>query len=178
MEKNVQGCEQFRSDYSKQLPRQFIRICVKIEKRCQSVLENVFNVKMHVFFVFFISRLTMHARCVNWAGYRCEVRTIWGHPQQFESTGICVTSLAQESEVRVPLGFRVMVKNLSHRFCLDWATMSWTGRPCQGIFWLIFETFLGGTLRHNVYRGYIVFWGTIIYCSLACSQNQLFFLSL
>ena len=34
----------------------------------------------------------------------CEVRTIWGHPQQFESIGICVTSLAQESEVRVPLG--------------------------------------------------------------------------
>ena len=41
-------------------------------------------------------------------------------------------------------------------------------------FLLIFETFLGGALRHNVYRGYIVFWGTIIYCSLACSQNQLF----
>ena len=53
-----------------------------------------------------------------------------------------------------------------------------TGRPCLGIlffFVLIFETFLGGALRHNVYRGYIVFWGTIIYyCSLACSQNQLF----
>ena len=41
-------------------------------------------------------------------------------------------------------------------------------------FLLIFETFLGGTLWYNVYRDYIVFWGTIIYCSLACSQNQLF----
>ena len=37
-------------------------------------------------------------------GFGCEVRTIWGHPQQFESIGICVMSLAQESEVRVPLG--------------------------------------------------------------------------
>ena len=37
-------------------------------------------------------------------GYGCEVRTILGRPQQFESIGICVTSLAQESEVRVPLG--------------------------------------------------------------------------
>ena len=37
-------------------------------------------------------------------GFGCEARTIWGHPQQFESVGICVTSLAQESEVRVPLG--------------------------------------------------------------------------
>ena len=35
------------------------------------------------------------------------------------------------------------------------------------MFLLIFETFLGGALRHNVYRGYKVFWGTIIYCSLA-----------
>ena len=121
------------------------------------------------------------------------MRTIWGHPQQFESKS-CVTSLAQGSEalrykltsqwsevfsvdvkpnVSFPfrsegsLGFRVMVKNLSHRFCLGWATMSETGRPCLGIFLLIFETFLGGALRHNVYKGYIVFWGTIIYCSLA-----------
>ena len=37
-------------------------------------------------------------------GFGCRVRTIWGHPQQFESIGICVTSVAQESEVRVPLG--------------------------------------------------------------------------
>ena len=35
-------------------------------------------------------------------GFRCEVRTIWGHLQQFESIGICIMSLAQESEVRVP----------------------------------------------------------------------------
>ena len=54
-----------RSDYSKYLPRQFIRNRLKIEKRCQFVWENVFNVKMHVFFMFFISRLKMHARCVS-----------------------------------------------------------------------------------------------------------------
>ena len=44
---------------------------------------------------------------------------------------------------------------------------------CCCCFWgvLIFETFLGGALWHNVYRGYIVFWGTIIYCSLACARG-------
>ena len=42
-----------RSDYSKQLPGQFIRIRLKIEKRCQFVLEFFVNVKMHVFFIFF-----------------------------------------------------------------------------------------------------------------------------
>ena len=40
------------------------------------------------------------------------------------------------------------------------------------MFLLIFETFLGGALRHNVCRGYIVFWGTIIYCSLASSTME------
>ena len=43
---------------------------------------------------------------------------------------------------------------------LDWTAFPWN-------FLLIFETFLGGALWHNVYRVYIVFWGTIIYCSLA-----------
>ena len=37
-------------------------------------------------------------------GLRCEVRTTWGNPRLFESVGICVVSLAQESEVRVPFG--------------------------------------------------------------------------
>ena len=37
-------------------------------------------------------------------GVGCEVRTIWGHPLQFESVGICVMSLAQECEVKVPVG--------------------------------------------------------------------------
>ena len=59
--------------------------------------------------------------------------------------------------------------------------MSKTGRPCRGFFFffflvLIFETFLGGALWHNVYRGYTVFWGTVIYCSLAKTRllQQLF----
>ena len=92
-------------------------------------------------------------------------RQIWGHPQQFESIGICVTSL----------GFRVMVKkvisSILFRFghnVLDWTALPWIFFS----FLLIFETFLGGALRHNVYRGYIVFWGTIIYCSLACISNK------
>ena len=121
---------------------------------------------MHVFFMFFISRLKMHARCVSWA-------RVWVWGEKYLGTSPAVWEhryLCYESGARVwsegSLGFRVLV-NLSHRFCLDWATMSWTGRPCLGMFLLIFETFLGGALRHNVYMGYKVFWGTIIYCSLA-----------
>ena len=42
-----------RSDYSKLLPGQFLRIHLKIEKRCQFVFEHFFNVKSHVFFIVF-----------------------------------------------------------------------------------------------------------------------------
>ena len=122
---------------------------------------------MHVFFVFFISRLKMHARCVRWVrvwvwgeNYLGTSPAVWEHRYLCYESGAGVWSAGS-------LEFRVMVKNLSHWFCLDWATMSSTGRPCLGIYLLIFETFLGGALRHNVYWGYIVFWGTVIYCSLA-----------
>ena len=40
---------------------------------------------------------------------------------------------------------------------LDWTALPWN-------FLLIFQTFLGGALWHNVYSGYTVFGGTIIYC--------------
>ena len=112
------------SDYNKQLAGQFIRMCLKIEKRCQFVLEKIFNVKMHVFFVFFISRLKMHARCVSWArvwvwgeNYLGTSPAVWEHRYLSYESGAGVWSEGS-------LGFWVMVKNLSHRFCLDWTTMS------------------------------------------------------
>ena len=69
-----------------------------------------FNVKMHAFFIFVcvVVGLFPGSRCMPDVkasrGFGCEVRTVCGHPKQFESIGICVMSLAQECEVRVPLG--------------------------------------------------------------------------
>ena len=123
-----------RSDYSKYLPRQFIRNRLKIEKRCQFVLEKFFNVKMHVFFMFFISRLKMHARCVSspwvwvWGeNYLGTSPAVWEHRYLCYESGAGVWSEGS-------LLFRVMANNLSHRFCLDSATMSQTGRPYLGNF--------------------------------------------
>ena len=62
---------------------------------CQIVLETFFTVKMHVFFMFLLfpgSRCMPDVKASHGRG--CGVRTIWGHPQQFVSIGICVMSLA------------------------------------------------------------------------------------
>ena len=82
-------------------------------------------------------------------GSRCEVRTSWGHPQQFESIGICVGSLEQESEVRVPAVpgqdkkvITLILFRFSHK-------RFYSGRPCRrvcvcvSVCVLICETFLG-----------------------------------
>ena len=111
----------------------------------------------------------MHARCVGWARV-----WVWGEnylgtsPAVWEHRYLCCESGAGVWS-EGSLGFRVMVKNFSSiSLRLGHNVLDWTA--LLGIFSLIFETFLGGALRHNVYRGYIVFWGTIIYCSLACGS--------
>ena len=48
---------------------------------------------------------------------------ILGQPILFECMGICVLSPAHESEMRRYLVYVVIVKYLSHRFCLNSATV-------------------------------------------------------
>ena len=47
----------------------------------------------------------------------------WGQPMLFEFMGICVLSPAHESEMRGYLVYVLIVKYLSHRFCLNSATV-------------------------------------------------------
>ena len=56
-----------------------------------------------------------------------------GQPRLFECTGICVLSPAYESEMRGCLVYVLIVKYLSHRFCLNSATVYKIGRPDRGI---------------------------------------------
>ena len=49
--------------------------------------------------------------------------TCLGQPMLFECMGICVLSLAHESEMRGYLVYVLVVKYLSHRFCLNSATV-------------------------------------------------------
>ena len=70
--------------------------------------------------------------------------------------GICVLSLAHESEMRGYLVYVLIVKYLSDRFCLKSATVYQIGRPYRGIWEGLFETFLEGSVDLIIYRDYIV----------------------
>ena len=87
--------------------------------------------------------------------------------------GICVLSLAHESEMRGYLVYVLIVKYLPHRFCLNSATVYQTGRPYRGICGGFFRTFLEGSVDRVIYRDYIVNRHFFIYCSLATELQLL-----
>ena len=80
-------------------------------------------VKMNVFGSFFVFRLEMHVRCDNQYNTGADRENILGQPMLFECMGICVLSPAHESEMRGYLVYLLTVKYLSHRFCLNSATV-------------------------------------------------------
>ena len=61
-----------------------------------------------------------------------------GQPILFECMGICVLSLAHEIEIRGYLVYVLIVKKVSHRYCLNLPTVYKTGRSYRGIFWGFF----------------------------------------
>ena len=64
----------------------------------------------------------MHVRCDNECKTEADGVNILGPPRLFECMGICVLSLAHESEMRGHLVHVLIVKYLSHRICLNSAT--------------------------------------------------------
>ena len=80
---------------------------------------------------------------------------------------ICVLSPGHESEMRGYLVYVLIVKYLSHRFCLNSATAYYIRRSYRGIFGGFFKTFLEGSVDLIIYRDYIVNRRFFIYCSLA-----------
>ena len=55
-------------------------------------------------------------------------------PMLFECMGNGVLSPAHECEMGASLVYLLIIKYLSHRFCLTAATMYKIGRSCRGIF--------------------------------------------
>ena len=92
----------------------------------------------------------MHVRCENQYKTGADGGNILGQPRLFECMGICVLSPAHESEMRVYLVYVLIVKYLSHRCCLNSATVYWIGRPYCAIFEGCFETFLKGSVDHII----------------------------
>ena len=114
--------KQHRADYSKQVGGQFIRIRLKIAKKCSLYLDTFSCAEINVFHSFFALRLEMHVRYNNQNKTGADRRNILGHPMLFECMGICVLSPAHESEMRGYLVYVLIVKTLSHRCCLNSAT--------------------------------------------------------
>ena len=79
--------------------------------------------EINVFRSFFDLRLEMHFRCNNQYKTGADAGTIFGHPMLFECMGICVLSPAHESEMKGYLVYLLIVKYLSHEFCLNLAAV-------------------------------------------------------
>ena len=101
-----------RSDYSKEVGGKFIRICLKIAKKCGLYLDIFSCVKMNVFCMFFTFRLEMHVRCDNQYKTGADRENILGQPMLFECMGICVLSPARKSQMKGYLVYLLIVKYL------------------------------------------------------------------
>ena len=119
---------------------------------------------------FFALRLEMHVRCDNQYKTGADRGNILVQPMLFERMVICVLSPPHVSEMKGYLVYVLIVKYISHRFCLNSATAYTIGRPYRGIFVRLFETFLEGSVDHVIHRDYIVNRRYFIYCSLASSR--------
>ena len=111
----------------------------------------------------------MHVRCDNLYKTGADRGTISGQPMLFVCLGICVLSLAHESEMRgylVCADCKILTSlnlfKISHSI-LDWTALPWN-------FGGIFKNILKGSMDHIIYRDYTVNWRSFIYCSLAKSQ--------
>ena len=80
------------------------------------------NVFRSFFVLFFAFLLEMHVRCDNQYKTGADRGSVWGQPRLFECMGTCVLSPAQESDMRGDLVYVLIVKKISHRFCLNSAT--------------------------------------------------------
>ena len=89
----------------------------------------------------------MHVRCNNQYKTGADKGNILGQPRLFVRMGICVLNPAHESKMRGYLVHVLIVKYLSHRFCLNSATVYSIRRPYRG--------FGGGGrgIFKNIFRG-------------------------
>ena len=87
-------------------------------------------VSINVFRSFLAFRLETHVRCDNQYKTGADGGNIYGQPMLFECMGICILSLALESEMRGYLVYVLIVKYFLILFkfghsILDWTALSW-----------------------------------------------------
>ena len=75
----------------------------------------------------------MHVICDNQYKTGADRGNSLGQPRLFECMGICVLNPAHESDMSDYLVYVPIAKHLSHKFCLNSATVYKIGRPYRGI---------------------------------------------
>ena len=65
----------------------------------------------------------MHVKCNNQYNTGADRENTLGQQMLFVCMGICILSPANESEMRGYLVYVLIIKKLSHRFCLNTATV-------------------------------------------------------
>ena len=81
---------------------------------------------MKIFRSIFAFMLEMHVRCDNQYKTGADREHILGQPMLFVCMGICVLSLAHESEMRGYLVYLLIVKNLLILFKFSHSILDWT----------------------------------------------------
>ena len=100
-------------------------------KKCGLYLDIFSCVKMNVFRSFFAFMFELQVRCDNQYKTRADRENILGQPMLFVCMGICILSLAHESEMRGYFVYVLIVKKIisqilfkfSHSI-LDWTVLS------------------------------------------------------
>ena len=163
------------SDYRKSRPGQFIRIRLKIEQNYRLYLDIFFSAIINDLFITFISRIKVDAKCVyqqwNWitvANYFGTPPADWVHGYLYFEPGAWIWTKGFRRYLHI-------VKNWSGNFSLNSSRVRALGWPLLGIFSGFFWFFLGGSVGQIIYREYIVFRGSNISCSLACTPADRIF---
>ena len=98
----------------------------------------------------------MHVGCDNQYKTEADRGNTLGQPMLFECMGICILSPARESEMRGYLVYVLIVKYISHRFCLNSATVYKIRQSYRGIILGFLKLFLEGSVDRVIYRDYIM----------------------
>ena len=164
------------SDYWKYLPGDFIRIRLKIEQNCRLFLDIFSGTIMNDLFMTFTSGLKVDAKCVyqqwNWitvANYFGTPPADWVHGYLYFEPGAWIW------RKRFRRFYFRIVKNWSGNFSLNSTRECAFGWPLPWIFFWFFWFFWGGSVGQIICREYIVYRGSNISCSLACTPADRIF---
>ena len=129
-----------RSDYRKYLPRQFIRIRLKLEQNCRLFLDIFSSSTINDLSMTFKSRLKVDAKCVYQQWNWITVANYFGTPPADWVHGYMFWAWRMDLNKEVPT-YLLIVKNWSGNFSLNSIRVCALRWPLPGFFWWFFFFF-------------------------------------